>query len=38
MSGNSYRFVVTMNYAAQLAEIRFAGAHSAYDDIDAATV
>lgn len=36
--GNSYRFVVQFNYAAQVARVRFAGTHAEYDDIDATTV
>ena len=36
--GNSYRFVVQLNYGAQVAEVRFAGTHKEYDHIDVRTI
>lgn len=36
--GNSYRFVVHVNYAEGVVRVRFAGTHGEYDDIDALTV
>jgi mRNA interferase HigB len=36
--GNSYRLVVKFNYAAGIAQIRFAGSHADYDDIDVRTI
>jgi mRNA interferase HigB len=36
--GNKYRLIVRMNYDRQRMQVRFAGTHAEYDDVDAATV
>ena len=36
--GNSYRFVVQLNYGARVAGVRFAGTHKEYDHIDVRTI
>lgn len=36
--GNKYRLVVKINYAYQVARVRFAGTHKEYDKIDARMV
>lgn len=34
VSGNNYRLIVAVSYAAQALDIRFMGTHREYDDID----
>ncbi len=34
IKGNSYRFVIKLNFVHQLAFVRFIGTHSDYDKID----
>jgi mRNA interferase HigB len=38
IKGDSYRLVVSMNYAEQIIFIKFIGTHSEYDKIDVTTI
>lgn len=38
IKGNSYRLVVSIDYAHQIAFIKWVGSHADYDEIDARTV
>ena len=38
IAGNKYRLVVWINYAYRVVYIRFIGAHTQYDKIDAQTI
>jgi mRNA interferase HigB len=38
ISGNKYRLIVAINYAAKIVFIRFIGTHEQYDKIDATKV
>lgn len=38
ISGNKYRLVARINYAAAVVDIRFFGTHRDYDRVDAGTI
>jgi len=38
IKGNKYRLIIKVNYKYQMVWIRFIGAHSEYDKIDAKTI